>query len=323
MPWLVEGERVSTWLDKDSRRHVGVMLGGKRVHRILAKGSSASDAKRVESEIRAALGRKTIHVPGVASMTQIMGLYTKHADTLRSPETAKQHALRIGPWLAGYRAEDARQVASNIVSDMRKAYKPATINRSLGTLSKALSIAYEKGVVNIDYSGHVKRLPENNQRDVTLTLKQIQKIADSASEPVRAAIWIAIYTGCRRGEICTMRADDIGENAITLRAGNTKTLKTRMIPIIAPLRPWLTFIPLRVNYEGLKSGFRRARVAAGMPHVNFHDLRRSCATMMIEKGVDLYVVSKLLGHSSVAVTQKRYAHLQIDRVREELERTFA
>jgi integrase len=53
---------------------------------------------------------------------------------------------------------------------------------------------------------------------------------------VRAAIWIALYTGMRRGEILALRREDIGEDAITVRAGNTKTLRTRTVPIVAPLR---------------------------------------------------------------------------------------
>lgn len=72
-----------------------------------------------------------------------------------------------------------------------------------------------------------------------------------------------------------------------------------------------------------QTGFQRARVKADMPHVNFHDLRRSCGTLMIEAGVDLYVVSKVLGHSSVAVTESRYAHMQIDRMAQGLVQTFA
>ncbi len=45
-------------------------------------------------------------------------------------------------------------------------------------------------------------------------------------------------------------------------------------------------------------------------------------TLMIAAGVDLYVVSKVLVHSSVAVTQSRYAHMQIDQLREGMNRAF-
>jgi integrase len=256
-------------------------------------------------------------------MAHVMGLYLAHARSLRSPETATNHALRCGPWTEGRRASEARQVAAQITQDMRGQYADATINRTLGALSKALRLAWERGDTPEDYSARIKRLPERNMRDVVLTIDQVRALADAASEPVRAAIWIALYTGCRRGELCAIQKADIGHDTITLRAGNTKSLRTRTVPIVGPLRPWLPHLPLAVNVEGLKSGFRRARVAAGLPNVTFHDLRRSCASMMIAAGVDLYVVSKLLGHSSVAVTQARYAHLQTKAIAEGLARTFA
>jgi integrase len=314
---------VSIWTDKQGRRHVGVMLNGRRVHRVLPKGASARDAKQVESGLRTALGsRRQPNIPGDPPLAEVMAVYTKHADSLRSPETAKHHALRVGPWVEGRRASEARVVAAQMTQDMTGHYAPATINRSLGTLSKALWLAYKLELVPVDYSGVIERLPENNQRDTTLSLEEVQRLADCASAAVKAAIWIAIYTGCRRGEILALKPEDVGEDALRVRAGNTKTLKARTVPIVAPLRPWLENIPLPINFEGLKTGFRRARVKAGMPHVTFHDLRRSCATLMIQAGVDIYVVSKLLGHSSVQVTQTRYGHLQAERIREGLAKTF-
>lgn len=47
-----------------------------------------------------------------------------------------------------------------------------------------------------------------------------------------------------------------------------------------------------------------------MEHVNFHDLRHSCASIMLGFGFDLYTISKILGHSNVQTTQ-HYAHLQV------------
>ncbi len=310
---------MSTWTDKVGRRHVGIMAGGKRVHRIVATGSTASNAKQLEAEIRTALGNsKTPQIPGDPKLTEIMTLYMAHADTLRSPDTAKHHALRIGQWLEKYRASQSRQAAAHIISDMTGYYAPATINRSLGTLKKALHLAWERNIVPIDYSAHVKRLPENNQRTTYLTIEQVQAIAQHASKNVQAAIWIALLTGARRGEICKLQTQDIGTDSITIQAGNTKTLRTRTVPIIPALRPWLSSIPLAVNFEGLKSGFVRAREAAGMPSVHFHDLRHSCASILINMGAPLEVVRAILGHTTVKTTE-RYAHLQISKQRDALE----
>jgi integrase len=315
---------VSIWIDKDGRRHVGIMVGGKRLHRKLPEGASASDAKELEAALRGAIKKDARQpaIPHDPPMTAVLGLYLQHADTLRSPETAKHHANRVGPWAEKFRASEARECASAMVRDMHGHYEPATINRSLGALKKALALAWERGLTLENYALRVKRLPEHNLRDMTLTLEQVQRLSVCASQAVATAIWIAIYTGCRRGEILAMRPEDVEGDTITIRAGNTKTLKTRTIPVVPPLRKHLKALPLPLNFEGLKTGFRRAREAAEMPWVTFHDLRRSCATLMIQAGVDLFVVSKLLGHSTVAVTQARYAHLEVGQIRKGLNRTF-
>lgn len=251
----------------------------------------------------------------------MLAMYSKHAETLRSPDTAKHHANRIAEWVAKYRASETKQAVQHIVNDMLGAYTPATINRSLGALSKGLSLAWHAGRTPVDYSGLVKRLPENNKRTTYLTVDEVRLIADKASENVRAAIWIALYTGCRRGEVCKIQAADIGVDTIKLQAGNTKTLKYREVPIVEPLRQWLVYLPLPIDFEGLKSGFQRARVAAKMDHVNFHDLRHSCATILIASGADLYTVSKILGHSSVTTTQ-RYAHVETSQQKAALKKAF-
>lgn len=313
---------MSIWIDKAGRRHVGIMVAGRRVHRILPPGATAGDAKRIEGELRGAIAQsKAPTIPGDPRLPHIMGLYLTHCDTLRSPDTAKYHALRLGPWAEQYRASQARQCAAHIVKDMTGAYAPATINRSLGALKKALHMAWEQGLTPENYSAHVKRLAENNARETHLSIEQVKKIADHASEQVRAAIWVALLTGCRRGEVLKIAPADVGEDTILIRAGNTKTLKTRIVPIIPALRPWLPHLPLQITAEGLKTGFRRAREAAKMPEVHFHDLRHSCATILLASGADLYTVAKILGHTTVKTTE-RYAHHQVDAQRAALAKAF-
>ncbi|MDE2325349.1 MAG: site-specific integrase [Betaproteobacteria bacterium] len=304
---------------------VSVCVRCVRLHRRLPPGTPARDAKRVEAELRVAAERvageriKTAAIPGDPALNAVMALYLAHAAHLRSPETAKHHAQRIEAWTRKFRASQARECAAVIVADMLKGYKPATINRSLGALKKALRLAWERGETPEDYGSRIRRLPENNARDVYLTMEQVAKLADHASESVRAAIWIALLTGCRRGEVLAIRTDDIGPDIITIRAGNTKTLRTRTVPIVPALRPWLKFVPLPINYEGLKSGFARARVAASMPGVHFHDLRHSCATILLGLGVPLDVVRDILGHSTIKTTE-RYAHALVHRQRDALQR---
>jgi len=63
--------------------------------------------------------------------------------------------------------------------------------------------------------------------------------------------------------------------------------------------------PLRP--EGVSAAFQRAREAAGLPHVPFHALRHSAATLMLAEGVPLAVISEWLGHAGIAITAAHYA----------------
>jgi site-specific recombinase XerD len=77
-------------------------------------------------------------------------------------------------------------------------------------------------------------------------------------------------------------------------------------------------VPLSVSAEGLKSRFRRVREAAGLAHVHCHDLRHSCATILLSLGTPLDVVRDTLGPSIINKTE-RYAHAQEQRQRSAME----
>lgn len=311
--------------DAEGRYHAEVCVNRRRLHRRLPAGATAGDAKRIEAELTRALHSqpvaRAIIIPGDPPLTELLADYTeRHALNLRSTDTAQYHAYRIGRWCEGKRASETREVASAIVQDLTGHYKPATINRSLGTLKKALRMAWERGRVPVDYSGLVKRLPENNQKTQVLTIEQVRVLADAASEPVRAAIWIGLLTGCRRGEVCKIQRDDIGADVLRIEAGNTKTLRYREVPIVPALRPWLAQLPLPITFEGVKSGIRRARTKAGLPGIGFHILRHSCATILLSPPINapMHVVREILGHTSVKTTE-RYAHVQTQPQRSALE----
>lgn len=102
---------------------VSVCVRRVRLHRRLPPGTPAGDAKRLEAELRLAAerdaGQRKPVIPGDPTLVELMGAYCDDAEHLRSPETAKHHANRIGPWVAKYRASQARQCAAHIVADMR------------------------------------------------------------------------------------------------------------------------------------------------------------------------------------------------------------
>lgn len=61
--------------------------------------------------------------------------------------------------------------------------------------------------------------------------------------------------------------------------------------------------------DNLKRDFGRLRKAAGVPAFRFHDLRHTCATLLLVQGVPLRVIMDLLGHSQIGVTANLYSHV--------------
>ena len=58
--------------------------------------------------------------------------------------------------------------------------------------------------------------------------------------------------------------------------------------------------------------FQALLAEAGLPRIRFHDLRHTCATLLLNDGVPLHTVSRLLGHSQIAITADTYGHLVPD-----------
>jgi integrase len=64
-----------------------------------------------------------------------------------------------------------------------------------------------------------------------------------------------------------------------------------------------------INPSNLNAQFDRLLKKAGLPDIRFHDLRHTYATLSIAAGVQLFTLSRRLGHSSIAVTSNTYGHL--------------
>jgi integrase len=142
-----------------------------------------------------------------------------------------------------------------------------------------------------------------------------------------------LLTGCRLGEILDLRRHEADLRRGVLDLTRTKQNRNHQIlvspPLAALVREALADTPRKPGVEHVFTnsrgapytvdGFSKhwAKVAerAGCPDITFHDLRRHVGTRLINAGERLEVVSKLLGHSTVAVTQRSYAHLANDAVK--------
>jgi len=218
--------------------------------------------------------------------------------------------------------------------------KPKTIHNQLTLLISMLRYAVDVGwlVRAPRIRKPVVRLDEKDFRHLR-TDDEIKRFLDAAavqSEWHLVFYSTAVYSGLRAGELATLQWSDVDleKRLITVQRGRnglTKGGRVRYVPILDVLLQTLERWHLRTggvglvfpNTDGLtldRSGphYKVARVLrrAGLPgdYICFHSLRHTFATMWVRHGGDLFKLQKVLGHSTIALTQ-RYAHLAPDAYR--------
>jgi len=67
-----------------------------------------------------------------------------------------------------------------------------------------------------------------------------------------------------------------------------------------------------LDQRSVLTEFYAALEKAGLPRIRFHDLRHTAASILLNRGVPVIVVSKMLGHSKSSVTLDIYGHLYTD-----------
>ena len=148
-------------------------------------------------------------------------------------------------------------------------------------------------------------------------------------------IRVAAYTGLRRGELMTLRWRDVdfAGHKLTVRrtlsgsveANSTKSRKTRDVPLPDQAAGALDRLSQQSEFTGpdeyvfanrlgrrldpssLRRRFERARDAAGLEPLRFHDLRHTYGSLLVAGGVDLVVVKAAMGHAKISTTE-RYLH---------------
>lgn len=202
--------------------------------------------------------------------------------------------------------------------------KPATINRELTTLKKAFNLARREWEWCTDNPVcRVSMERENNTRDRWLTADEEKRLLDASLPWFREVVLFALDTGMRMGEITALTWAGVDFFRRTVTVFRSKNGERRTIPINKTVLALLEHKHSKrdknaelvfTSQAGTAldgANIRRALASAlkisRIQDFHFHDLRHTCATQMVQAGVDLYKVQRILGHKSPIMTQ-RYAH---------------
>jgi len=213
--------------------------------------------------------------------------------------------------------------------------KPATINRELASLKKAFNLARREWEWCTDNPVcRVSMERENNTRDRWLTVEEETRLFNAAGPWLRELMLFAIHTGMRMGEILGLTWAGVDLFRRTVTVFKSKNGERRTIPLnqtalellknkygSRSVETQLVFpsdARTRLNASNISRSLNLALGKAKMTDFHFHDLRHTCATRMVQGGVDLYKVQRLLGHKSPIMTQ-RYAHHYPESLRDGIE----
>ena len=164
---------------------------------------------------------------------------------------------------------------------------------------------------NIDNS--LKPRQESAEREY-LSVEELGKLMETnPTDHTRKTFLFGCFTGLRHSDIVTLQWEDIKrtEEGLIIRKKQQKTENVVEIPMN---KAAISLLPTRKE-KGLIFGDKFTQVhrnkiikrwvkSVGIDkHITFHCSRHTFATLLISKGADLYVVSKLLGHTNIETTQ--------------------
>lgn len=232
----------------------------------------------------------------------------------RTREEAEKNIRYIRPFLEGRYLTEGEDVSGRIRTEFQ-ALSPSTINRRLQIVARLCSLAYRDWKW-LDRPVRVSMLPEKH-RDRFLTKAEVERLAKAAGGANGDFIRLLAYTGIRKAQALSLTPAQVKGGFIHL-GRDGKTGRPQLVPVHPDVARIVKRLPLPVTLGTLHKAWYRAVGETGI-QARIHDLRHTLASWMLQKGADLIAVRDMLGHHSVAVTQ-RYAHLAAGHLRRAVRR---
>ena len=224
-------------------------------------------------------------------------------------------------------AEDVKQYQLFLTKDRRVTWSTFNVNVCAIRFFYRNVLRVEWNVEHIPYQKTSTRLP------VVLSGGEVIALLDAATNLKHRAILMTLYSaGLRTGEAIHLRLEDIDSQRMMIRVEQGKGRRDRYVmlsrKLLETLRrywlmsrpdPWLFpgQVPTRpITYRSVDRIFACAKAKAGIrKRVVPHSLRHSFATHLLERGVNIRVIQRLLGHRNLRSTEV-YTHVAESYIRD-------
>ena len=292
--------------------------------------TSARDAEAFERKLRDEIARETPKTAPTPSFTldQACGKYWKQwGRKLRWASEVSRHLRLICRHLDKEMplVQLSNKDVNRLVEGRQKdGAGPAGVNRTLAVLQGVHTRAgsnWEEPVRAIAWREHKLKEPKGRTRD--LTPEEAKRLIAALHPATAFIVRFLVLTGLRLNEALQLTWAHVQFDRRLLINVQVKGGHKRNIPIGDDALMVLHEVPREGRYVFDATNFRKrwkaGLKAAGIADFKVHDLRHTLATWLRQQGVALEVVRDVLGHSSIAVTQK-YAHVHQGEVREALQK---
>lgn len=313
------------------------------------KNDAQSWARKIEHEMEAGLWKDTKDA-SQTNLEQAIDRYLRDVSKRKRAKTQTSEQLSAKYIKRALGKYSLLQVTPEKVAayrdDRLKEMAPNSVRIELALLSAVFTVAQKEwsfsGLENPVKKISRPKLPEGrcpmlSEEQIFGLLHECQKSMTNLLYPF---VLLALHTGCRSMELRGLKWSqvDLQEGIISLVGADTKTHRSRVIPLTGAAREVLknmaqdrerrTVVQLSDHKNGLvfparddpsvprdmHMSFNRAVKRAGLDNLpgagklRIHDLRHLCGTFLVMNGADIETIRSILGHRDLSTTQ-RYLHV--------------